>query len=166
MALFKVTNDLLMASKKKLVSILILVDFSKAFYSVDHSPLCSKLTNATSLIRSYLSDCTQCVWFNNQASIFVPLASSGVIQRSVLGPLHLSLFINDITAVIQVYSCRLNTDDVQIYTICLPSEYVDCVERMNADLERMLVNLLSLRFDDIKHLHYTWAESASNSIGN
>jgi hypothetical protein len=77
--LLKVTNDLLMAFEKKLLSILILLDFSKAFESVDHSLLCSKLTNqfaftisATSLIRSYLSDRTQCVWVNNQASKFLP----------------------------------------------------------------------------------------------
>jgi hypothetical protein len=176
-ALLKVTNDILMASEKKLMSILILLDFSKAFDSVDHSLLCSKLTDqfafsssATSLIRSYLSDRTQCVGVN-QASRFLPLAS-GVVQGSVLGPLLFSLFINDITAVIRICSFHLYADDVQIYTSCLPSEYVNCVERMNADLERiyqwslhngllvnpvksqaLLVNPRSLQFDDTQYLH-------------
>jgi hypothetical protein len=69
----------------------ILLDFSKAFDSVDHWLLCSKLTNqfafstsATSLIRSYLGERTQCVWVNNQASRFLPFASR-VVQG--LGPL-------------------------------------------------------------------------------
>jgi hypothetical protein len=86
-----------MASEKKLISVLILLDFSKASDSVDHSLLCSKLTNqfafsksATSLITSYISDRTQCVWVNYQASRFLPLAS-GVVQGSVLGPLFFSV---------------------------------------------------------------------------
>jgi hypothetical protein len=40
-ALLKVSNDVIRASKEKLVSLLILLDFSKAFDSVDHSLLCS-----------------------------------------------------------------------------------------------------------------------------
>jgi hypothetical protein len=58
-----VTNDRLRAPEKKLVSLLILLDFSKAFGSVDHSLLCAKLidhyqfsTSTVNLIRSYLSD--------------------------------------------------------------------------------------------------------------
>jgi hypothetical protein len=68
-ALLKVSNDLLMATKKKLLSILVLLDFSKAFDWVDHTLLCAKLANqhafstsATGIIRSYLSNRTQCVW--------------------------------------------------------------------------------------------------------
>jgi hypothetical protein len=60
-ALLKITNDLLLASEKKLISILVLLDFSKVFESVDLQFLCSKLscqykfsTSAVDLIRSYL----------------------------------------------------------------------------------------------------------------
>jgi hypothetical protein len=61
---------------------------------------------------------------------------------------------------------------VKIYTSCLPLEYVVCVERINADLERihqwslrngllvnqsksqaLLVNPRSIRFDDTQYLH-------------
>jgi hypothetical protein len=63
-ALLKITNDLLIATDEGLVSL----DFSRAFDSVNHRPLSSKLssqcgftTSAVSLIMSYLSDSCQCV---------------------------------------------------------------------------------------------------------
>jgi hypothetical protein len=69
--LLKITNDLLIASEIKLLSVIVLLDFSKVFDSVDHDLLCYKLTShygftssATSLIRSYLSGRMQCVCVN------------------------------------------------------------------------------------------------------
>jgi hypothetical protein len=43
-ALLKITNDLLLASEEKLISIFVLLDFSKAFHSVDHELLGLKLS--------------------------------------------------------------------------------------------------------------------------
>jgi hypothetical protein len=68
-ALLKITNDLLMSSEESLVSLLVLLDFYKAFDSVEHLLLCSKLsrhnnfsTSAVTLIMSYLSGRSQFVW--------------------------------------------------------------------------------------------------------
>jgi hypothetical protein len=44
-ALLKITNDLLMALEAKCVSVMLLLDFSKAFDSVDHDLLCAKLAD-------------------------------------------------------------------------------------------------------------------------
>jgi hypothetical protein len=56
----------------------------------------------------------------------------------VLGPLHFSLFISDITSVI--VSCRyhLYADDVQLYISCRPSDNVDCISRLNLDFDHTL----------------------------
>jgi hypothetical protein len=85
-ALLKITNDLLMASEERLVSLLGLLDFSKAFDSVDRLLLCSKLsrqynisTSAVTLIVSYLRGWRHCVLIVVQASDILPV-TSGVVH--------------------------------------------------------------------------------------
>ncbi len=59
----KVTNDLLLASDKELVSVLVLLDLSAAFDTTDHHILLQRLEHligikgtALSWFKSYLSD--------------------------------------------------------------------------------------------------------------
>jgi hypothetical protein len=58
-ALAKITNNLLMTSEAKLVSILLLLDFSKAFDSVNHEMLCSKLSH------QYITQISSCKYHMN-----------------------------------------------------------------------------------------------------
>jgi hypothetical protein len=94
-ALLKISDDIQRA--RELVSILLLLDFRKAFDSVIHSLLCAKLsdlysfgTSAVSLVKSYLSERFQAVCVGDVLSHMVPLLR-GVAQGSVLGPLLFSL---------------------------------------------------------------------------
>jgi hypothetical protein len=96
------TDDLLRASDSKLTSVLVLLDFSKAFESVDHELTCAKLatqhgitTCVVGLIRSYLSNRMQYVFAYGKSSSSQTL-TTGVVQGSVLGPILFSLFINNI----------------------------------------------------------------------
>jgi hypothetical protein len=107
-------------------SVLVLLDFSKAFVSVDHDLLCYKLANhygftssATSLIRSYLNGRMQCVCVDGVNSEFLPI-NAGVVQASVLGLIIFSLFIKDIVQQIRFSTCLIYADDVQLY-ISTPS---------------------------------------------
>jgi hypothetical protein len=97
------------------MTVLLLLDFSKAFDNIVHSLLCSKLSSlfrfhgtAVELIRSYLSDRYQYVCVDGK--IF-----DLVVEGSVLEPLLFSLFINDITSRISQYRYHLHADDVKLY---------------------------------------------------
>ncbi len=62
-ALVKITNDLLLASDQGCISLLVLLDLSAAFDTIDHEILVDRLQNYTGIqgqalrwFRSYLSD--------------------------------------------------------------------------------------------------------------
>jgi hypothetical protein len=110
--LLKITNDLLITIDERLVSLLVLLDFSRAFDSVNHHQLCSNISNqfgfttkTVSLIMSYLSDRSQCVQMDGALSAVLPI-TSGVVQGSLLGSLVFSMFINDIAY--QITSCPVH----------------------------------------------------------
>jgi hypothetical protein len=115
------------------MTVLLLLDFSKAFDNFVHSLLYSKLSSlfrfygtAVELIRSYLSDRYQCVCVDGKISDLVL-----VVQGSVLGPLLFSLFINDIASRISHCQYHLYADDVQLYLSGDIGLISDCISRMN-----------------------------------
>jgi hypothetical protein len=73
--LLRITNDLLIASEENYVLVLLLLEFSKSFDSVDHRLLCAKhsnqygfTTSTVTFIRSNLGQRMQCVWVNGSKS--------------------------------------------------------------------------------------------------
>jgi hypothetical protein len=98
--------------------ILVLLDFSKAFDSVDHDLLCHKLerffdfsSSAVGFIRSYLNERSQCVSAGEVLSGFLPVLR-GVPQGTVLSPLLSTLFINDLCRVVQSSQYHIYADDI------------------------------------------------------
>ncbi len=99
MALVKITNDLLLASDKGCISLLVLLDLSAAFDTIDHDILIDRFQNYTGIqgqalrwFRSYLSDRYHFVYLNGEASQLSPV-KYGVPQGSVLGPLLCSIYM-------------------------------------------------------------------------
>uniref|UniRef100_A0AAZ1Y2P9 Reverse transcriptase domain-containing protein n=1 Tax=Oreochromis aureus TaxID=47969 RepID=A0AAZ1Y2P9_OREAU len=98
-ALVKVTNDLLMASDSGLISVLVLLDLSAAFDTVDHNILLERLEHAVGITGtalqwfvSYLSNRLQFVHVNGESSSHTKV-NYGVPQGSVLGPILFTLYM-------------------------------------------------------------------------
>ena len=98
---------------------LILLDFSKAFDKVNHLKLLYKLQlhgvqgKTLRWIESYLIGRSQTVVLNGNNSDELPV-SSGVPQGSVLGPILLLLYINNLPDSLQS-QVRLFADDTAVY---------------------------------------------------
>ena len=98
----------------------IYTDFSKAFDSVPHKRLLSKIESygiqgdILNWIKSFLSGRTQCVKVDNVMSGWKNVLS-GIPQGSVLGPILFAIFINDLPDEIVYNYCKMFADDCKLY---------------------------------------------------
>ena len=104
------------------------MDFMKAFDTVPHRRLLSKLkgygvrANLLEWIRAFLDDRKQLVLVNGKASNWHKV-TSGIPQGSVLGPVLFVLYINDLPEIIKS-KCFMFADDTKVYRIILGLEDV------------------------------------------
>jgi len=108
-AILRVTNDILMAIDNKHCVILILLDLSAAFDTIDHVKLLHHLTIkygisdlALKWFESYLTGRSQTVKINNTTSEKRNL-ECGVPQGSVLGPLLFTLYTSSLGELIEAW---------------------------------------------------------------
>jgi len=118
-ALLSAQNILLSNLNKNQISLLLLIDFSKAFDMVDHSILLKKLEHygirgiALQWLKSYLSNREQFVSVNGKDSTNKQI-KFGVPQGSILGPLLFVIYINDIPEIYKFAKFILYADDANI----------------------------------------------------
>nr|CAI5832947.1 unnamed protein product [Callosobruchus analis] len=141
-ALAHITDDIIKSIDKKLCVCLVLLDYSKAFDTLDHAILCSKLRyfgfseSSVSLIRNYLSDRKQGVLVGDKLS--GPLVkTNGVPQGSVLGPLLFALYIADFHEFINYCNIHHYADDTQLYLSFPVSQKDNAVSRINLDMKTL-----------------------------
>jgi len=112
-------NDLAFNHERGVKTDVIILDFTKAFDSVNHRKLIFKLQSyginiqVLNWVKAFLVDRKQIVMVDDKHSDTCEILS-GVPQGSVLGPLLFLLYINDLPEQI-TSQCRLFADDALLY---------------------------------------------------
>lgn len=129
----------------------VFVDFQKAFDTVDHNILISKLEHYgirgkfNDWFKSYLTNRKQCVSILGYESSYQPI-KYGVPQGSVLGPLLFLIYINDLNHSIQFSDTFHFADDTNLLNI--NSSFYKLQSNLNKDLKGLyrwlLANKISL----------------------
>ena len=137
----------------------VFLDFSKAFDTVNHAILLSKLNKygingiAQKWFRSYLDNRKQYTVFNNSKSS-THLITCGVPQGSILGPLLFLLYVNDIANVSDKLFTLLFADDSNMFI--QGKDVNDLIDNVNVEMVSLVkwlnVNKLSLNVKKTKFM--------------
>ncbi len=155
-ALLKVSNDLLLSSDSGSLTILLLLDLSAAFDTVNHSILLNRLQSigitdsALSWFTSYLSGRFHYISINNCKS-HTTSVSHGVPQGSVLGPTLFIIYMLPLGQIIRRHGLNFHcyADDTQLYittktvTPAILSTLTDCLTDIKAWMNHNFLKLNS-----------------------
>ena len=137
-ALLKVTNKIYENIENKKLSLLLMLDLSKAFDSVHHQILmnkCLKLNIDPFWFEDYLSNRVQSVRIKSVLSSSREVRF-GVPQGSILGPLLFLIYINDTPQFIRDCLLVQYADDTQI----ILTGDIDEIDEMTSKAENILMN--------------------------
>lgn len=139
-ALTNVIDDVIRARDNGQDCVLVLLDYSRAFDTINHRLMCSKLKyfgfddQSFNLINSYLGSRKQKIFSNNSFSDEANIIS-GVPQGSILGPLLFLIYTSDILRALNYCNVQAYADDTQIYYPFDYTNFLQAAEHMNSDLK-------------------------------
>jgi hypothetical protein len=162
LALLDICNKISSSLSIKHHTIGVFLDLSKAFDTIDHNILLTKLHhygirgNALDLLSNYLHNRLQFTSFESHSSDLLPV-SCGVPQGSILGPLLFLLYVNDIPSSSKHFSFVLFADDTNIF---LSHPNLDTLTNMfNTELNKVSdwfkANKLSLNVSKTNYIHFS-----------
>ena len=147
----------------------IFLDFSKAFYTVNHSILLKKLSHygirgiANQWFASYLSNrrASVIIGKTNSKSLGVP---RGVPQGSVLGPLLFLIYIKDFYRCSQFFNFHIFADDINLFAchISLQTLEKNTNENLIYVSNWLTANKLSLNIDKTNFVLFHLPQKATN----
>lgn len=152
--LVRMTDDINKEIQSGNVVLVVLLDLSAAFDTIDHEILLEKLLTdygikgeALSWIKSYLEDRSFCVKIEDTISSLLELLF-GVPQGSLLGPILFVLYIKALQKIAAKYGLNVQfyADDSQLYISfhpSHPSDLADVKDRINkclAEVKTWMVN--------------------------
>ncbi len=140
-ALLRVQNDLLLAIDQGQEAVLVMLDYSAAFDTIDHGVLYKRLQDKYGIggtvlkwFVSYLDNRAQAVTIGDTISDTFPL-QWGVPQGSVKGPLDFVLYTAPLSDIINLHpgiKHIIYADDTQLYLILKPSDHLQGISRLEA----------------------------------
>ena len=137
-----ISDTILDAMDKKKITALVLLDFSKAFDSIEHSKLINKLRSlglsekAADWFKSFLSHRIQSVRIGHILSE-PRVVENGVPQGSILGPFLFNIYIFDLPNIPNVCPLEFFVDDSKLY-LSFTIKDAEVVEtQLNSDLKRI-----------------------------
>ena len=173
MALAKLVDRITSELEQRRHCVGIFIDLSKAFDTLDHGVLLSKLNLygvrgvANAWFTSYLSNRTQFVQTENIRSTMLPI-SCGVPQGSILGPLLFILYINDVIHVCRLAETIMFADDTNLFFT--DSNLTELNVNINNELELLSrwfkLNKLSLNVKKTNYMHFCTKKRTKSTESN
>ena len=155
------------AFEKKLTTLGIFLDLSKAFDTIDQKILLHKLRHygvrdtALDRFESYLTGRTQQVCFNDHASNNINAINFSVPQGSILGPLLFIIYVNDFPNCLKNGTSLSFADDTSI--LISGNNAKSIFEKGNQELDNvdnwLIANKLSLNASKTKCVYFRTVNS-------
>jgi len=162
--LLKLRDEIRKAMNKNEITLAIMIDYSKAFDTIDHSIMVRKLRNlgfGSSVIKvivSYLSNRKQFVQIDDTKSTTQNIFF-GVPQGSILGPILFNVYVSELPTVIKTPSIQY-ADDTTLHRSCNKNQLTENIALLEGDLSQLSAwstdNGLIFNNDKLQIDHYTY----------